>query len=49
VKTNGEPMMNIEDTKKMVKFIKILLATFTVNAINVLAEPVKFVRKPLYY
>jgi hypothetical protein len=42
-------MMNIEDTKKMVKFIKILLTTFTVNAISVCAEPVKFVSETLHY
>jgi len=50
VKSNEEPMMNIEEMKiKWLKIINMLLATFTINTINVLAGPVKFVGETLEY
>ena len=50
VKSNQETVMNIEETKiKWLKIIDILFVTITINAINVLAEPVTFVSEILKY
>jgi hypothetical protein len=43
-------MMSIEEMKiKRLKIINILPVTFPINAINVLAEPMKFLSETLQY